>query len=87
MNSSTVPIFLAPLVEELEGSFRLWELKEVVDCGRDVYVTWKATIFNDVHIKVARRVSKKHGFKLIGFGVRVIGCDTILVTFVLAPRR
>jgi hypothetical protein len=82
-----VPIFLAPLTSVLEKEFMIWKLKETRDHGREVYITFEGSIFSDTHLKIARKIAKNHGFRLGGFGVRVTGCNTLLVTFVLKPKR
>jgi hypothetical protein len=81
-----VPIFLTPIVEELEKEFILWRLKEVRDYGKKIYITFEGSIFNDTHLKIACRIAKNHNFSLIQFGI-LPRDDKLLVTFVLAPRR
>jgi hypothetical protein len=73
------------LIEDLKREFYFWEYRSSSERDGVFYITFRGVTFSDTHHSNARSIARKHGFKLVQFGVRPTSSGGLFITFVFMP--
>jgi len=75
------------IIEDFLKHFYIWELVKREKWGKNIYISFRTGVFNDLHAKQFQKIARLHGFRLVGYGIRPVDAGKLLVTFVLIPKR